>query len=84
MTENDPDQSVEDQINALVEREHHLREHADGRGLDDAEHAELQAAEVKLDQLWDLLRRRRATRDAGGDTEPQTLRDAGTVENYLQ
>ncbi len=84
MTPNDPDQSVEDQINALVEREHQLREHVDGRGLDDAEQAELQAAEVKLDQLWDLLRRRRATRDAGGDPQGQTLRPADTVEDYLQ
>ena len=43
-----------------VAREHELRRHAEGQGLSADEEAELHRLEVRLDQLWDLLRRRRA------------------------
>jgi hypothetical protein len=33
---------------------------------------------------WDLLRQRRALRDAGADPEEAQARDAGTVEGYQQ
>jgi hypothetical protein len=33
---------------------------------------------------WDLLRQRRARRDAGGDPDDAQARDAETVERYLQ
>ena len=65
----DPDQAVEDGIEQLIAREHELRSHAEGRGLSEEEQAEQRALEVRLDQLWDLLRRRRALRDAGEDPE---------------
>ena len=81
---NDPDQKVEDGIEALVEREHELRRHAEGRGLDAAEQAELRHIEVRLDQLWDLLRQRRALRRAGQDPRGATLRSEDTVEHYRQ
>jgi Protein of unknown function (DUF2630) len=84
MTPQDPDQRVETRIETLVEREHELRGHAEGRGLNDEEHEELRQLEVRLDQLWDLLRRRRATREAGGDPAREQLRDADTVEHYRQ
>jgi hypothetical protein len=81
----DPDQSVENGIERLVEREHELRgRHADGGGLSDEEHAELQRLEVKLDQLWDLLRRRRAMRAAGQDPRDAQLRSEDVVEHYEQ
>jgi len=80
----DPDQSVEDGIERLVEREHQLRGHAEGHGLSDEEQAELQALEVKLDQLWDLLRRRRAMRAAGQDPRDAQLRSEDVVEHYQQ
>ena len=44
----------------------------------------LRAVEVELDRCWDLLRQRRALRDAGSDPEQARVRDAGTVENYRQ
>jgi hypothetical protein len=44
----------------------------------------LRAVEVELDRCWDLLRRRRALRDAGGDPEQATARDPDTVERYLK
>jgi hypothetical protein len=80
----DPDQNVEDRIEPLIEREHELRRHAEGRGLTDAEQAELHRLEVRLDQLWDLLRRRRAMRAAGQDPGSAELRDEDTVEHYQQ
>lgn len=84
VTAGDPDQRVEDGIEGLIARERELRQHVEGRGLTEAEQTELHHLEVKLDQLWDLLRRRRAIRAAGGDPSPETLRDESTVENYRQ
>jgi hypothetical protein len=40
--------------------------------------------QVRLDQWWDLLRQRRALRDAGRDPEVAHVRDAQVVENYEQ
>ena len=80
----DPDQAVEDRIEQLIEREHQLRRHAEGRPLSDEEQAELRAAEVRLDQLWDLLRRRRALRAAGEDPSQADVRPEEVVEHYEQ
>ena len=44
----------------------------------------LRSVEVELDRCWDLLRQRRAFRDAGTDPEQAQARYAGTVERYLQ
>ncbi len=38
----------------------------------------------KLDQAWDLLRQRRARRNAGQDPDPAEVRDPGVVEHYQQ
>ena len=40
--------------------------------------------EAQLDQCWDLLRRRQALRDAGGDPAAAEARPVSEVENYLQ
>jgi hypothetical protein len=80
----DPDHKIENGIEQLVEREHELRRHAEGRGLDDAEQAELHRLEVRLDQLWDLLRQRRALRAAGQDPRGAAIRSEDTVEHYRQ
>jgi gamma-glutamylputrescine oxidase len=44
---------------------------------------ELEQIRVELDRLWDLQRQRRALREAGGDPDDASERDASTVENYL-
>jgi hypothetical protein len=73
------------QIDALVDEEHTLeRAHGDGKSLTKDEKARLRDLEVQLDQLWDLLRQRRARRAAGLDPDAAETRDATTVEGYRQ
>ena len=55
-----------------------------GVGLSEEEQARRAQLEVTLDRLWDLLRQRRALRQAGKDPEEATTRSEGTVEGYLQ
>jgi hypothetical protein len=78
------DEAILGTIHRLVEEEHHLeRTHAD-TGLDDTEASRLKALEVQLDQCWDLLRQRRARRNAGQDPDTAEVRPPGTVEGYRQ
>jgi Protein of unknown function (DUF2630) len=82
------DESIAGRIERLVDEEHELRkrEEADQR-VDDAlqeDRERLRAVEVELDRCWDLLRQRRALREAGSDPESAHARDADTVERYLQ
>jgi hypothetical protein len=79
------DDAVLSQINDLVAEEHRLLESSRaGEGLDAKEEARLKTVEVALDQCWDLLRQRRASRHAGRDPENAHVRDATTVEGYQQ
>jgi Protein of unknown function (DUF2630) len=82
------DKSIASTIERLVAEEHQLRgrEAADSSNEEalGADKERLQAVEVELDRCWDLLRQRRALRDAGADPELAEARDAETVERYLQ
>jgi hypothetical protein len=78
------DKEILAQINKLAEEEQRLEEGHVGDGLSDEEHERLHAIEVTLDQLWDVLRQRRAKRNAGRDPEDAQARPAGVVERYLQ
>jgi hypothetical protein len=79
------DDQVLKRINELAEEERRIHASAEAEeGLSAEEHARLDAIEVALDQLWDYLRRRRARRRAGGNPDDEPLRDAATVESYLQ
>jgi Protein of unknown function (DUF2630) len=78
------DKQLLDRIGDLVEEEHALERQALGQGLDDDQEARLHEVEIQLDQCWDLLRQRRARRDAGQDPESAQIRPEGTVEGYLQ
>jgi hypothetical protein len=78
------DKEILAQINKLAEEEQRLEEGHIGDGLSEEEHARLHAIEVTLDQLWDVLRQRRAKRNAGGDPDDATQRAEGVVEGYLQ
>ena len=82
------DEQVADRIERLVAEEQNLR----GREQDDrrdpsaldTDRDRLDAVRVELDRCWDLLRQRRALRDAGGDPDQAQARDADTVERYWQ
>jgi hypothetical protein len=78
------DQEILRRISDLVGEEHTLEEAHLGEGLDPDKVERLQAVEVALDQCWDLLRRRRARRNAGLDPDEVEVRDADTVERYQQ
>ena len=79
------DQEIIANINKLADDERELLEKGGAEaGLDEAEEARLQALEVCLDQLWDLLRQRRARRQNRLDPDDAKLRDPETVEKYLQ
>ncbi|MGA8113307.1 MAG: DUF2630 family protein [Actinocatenispora sp.] len=74
------DRDVLGDIDALVEEEHRLRE----QGGSADERARLAVVEEKLDQCWDLLRRRRAREGAGQDPSAEQVRPRSEVESYLQ
>ena len=78
------DKAILAEINKLVVEEHRLEAEAVGRGPENPEHEQMKSIETTLDQCWDLLRQRRARRHAGADPDEATVRDAGTVERYLQ
>jgi hypothetical protein len=79
------DREIIQHIDRLVNEEHELeRAHGDGKSLNADERARLRDLEAHLDQLWDLLRQRRARRSAGLDPDAAGERDASTVEGYQQ
>jgi len=76
------DEKVIAKINELAHEEHQLFERdANGEGTDE-DRERLQRLKVTLDQVWDLLRQRRARRAAGLDPDDAQMRDEKTVEGY--
>ncbi len=78
------DAEIVNQIDQLVAEEHHLEREHSANGLGDEDRERLRAVEVQLDQCWDLLRQRRARRDAGQDPAGAEVRAPGVVEHYQQ
>jgi hypothetical protein len=80
------DESLSDRIERLVAEEHELRSREQGDDAEqlDADAERLRSIEVELDVCWDLLRQRRALRDAGADPDQAQARDPDTVERYWQ
>jgi hypothetical protein len=82
------DESIAERIERLVSEEHELRDREQADSPDPAaleeDRGRLQAVEIELDRCWDLLRQRRALRDAGSDPDEAAVRDADTVERYQQ
>jgi predicted nuclease with TOPRIM domain len=79
------DREVVQHIDELVAEEHRLRDHSTaGQPLTDADRERLGEIEVRLDQLWDLLRRRKAREEFDEDPDTETLRPPGVVEGYQQ
>jgi hypothetical protein len=78
------DAQIHGEIDRLVGEEHQLWEREAAGGASDADRQRLEALRVSLDQCWDLLRQRRARRDAGQDPETAELRPPEVVERYEQ
>jgi Protein of unknown function (DUF2630) len=78
------DQAIHNRIEDLVAEEQHLYELGAEGGLNESQHSRLETLEVQLDQAWDLLRQRRALREAGRDPGAAHVRDPQVVENYEQ
>lgn len=80
------DEEIIHRIGQLADEERRLEEsHAQSsEGLSDHEKERLGQLEVTLDQLWDVLRQRRALRRAGRDPDKAEERPPSTVERYQQ
>jgi hypothetical protein len=78
----------DEQISAQIEQLETERESLFKREADDPSRAtgadRLETIRVDLDRLWDLLRQRRALRDAGQNPNLADERAAETVERYWQ
>jgi hypothetical protein len=79
------DKQIIQMIDSLVEEEHQLRTRRQAGKVDsEEEQARLRDLEESLDQCWDLLRRRRAARETGGDPDQVQSQSRQQVEGYLQ
>ena len=82
MTLDDP--QIHGTIEQLVEEEHELWERESNGTATENDRRRLQELRVSLDQCWDLLRQRRALRDAGRDPDTAAAREPEVVERYEQ
>lgn len=82
------DESILGRIESLVKEEHALQDQERGDAVRSdalaADQERLERVSVELDRCWDLLRQRRALRNAGQDPDDAEARDVDTVEKYLQ
>ena len=82
------DKTIAARIESLVEEEQTLlrREETDADSADQLgeDRRRLDRIAVELDRCWDLLRQRRALREAGQNPDDATVRESDTVERYLQ
>jgi len=78
------DVDIVQRINALADEEHQLERAHAGASLSPEEQRRLKDVEVALDQCWDLLRQRRARRNAGQDPDAAEVRPENVVEGYRQ
>ena len=79
------DEELIGHIDQLIQEEHELHRHSTGgRAISADDARRLRELEVQLDQLWDLLRQRRARREMGEDPNLAQVRDPEVVEGYEQ
>ena len=77
------DKDLIERINQLADEEHELFQRESRGEVSDAERERIEQLQVTLDQCWDLLHQRRARRNAGLDPDDAEVRDARTVEGYV-
>jgi hypothetical protein len=82
------DETIAARIERLVAEEQDLRhrEQADSQQAErlEGDKERLEEVRIELDRCWDLLRQRRAQEEFGQDPDEAEVRDANTVERYLQ
>jgi hypothetical protein len=78
------DSQIHATIEQLVAEEHELWQREAAGDATDDDRRRLQLLKVSLDQCWDLLRQRRALREAGREPDSATVRPADVVERYEQ
>jgi hypothetical protein len=78
------DPKIHNTIEELVAEEHELWQRESSGDATDADRRRLQDVKVSLDQCWDLLRQRRALREAGRDPSTADARRPEVVEGYEQ
>jgi uncharacterized protein DUF2630 len=75
---------VHSTIEQLVAEEHELWEREAMGRASASDRERLAELKVSLDQCWDLLRQRRALREAGHDPDAAKVRRPEVVERYEQ
>jgi hypothetical protein len=78
------DSQIHGSIEQLVAEEHELWEREAAGAATDDDRQRLRELKVSLDQCWDLLRQRRALREAGRDPDDADVRRPEVVERYEQ
>jgi hypothetical protein len=69
------DDQIHARIEQLVAEEHELWDRESQGGSSDQDRTRLDSIGATLDQCWDLLRQRRALREAGRDPDAAQPRD---------
>ena len=78
------DPNIHGTIEQLVTEEHELWGREAAGKASEADRRRLEEVKVSLDQCWDLLRHRRALREAGRDPGAADVRSPEVVERYEQ
>jgi hypothetical protein len=78
------DPQIHGAIDRMVAEEHELWQREAAGEATDFDRQRLEAVRVSLDQCWDLLRQRRARREAGRNPDAAELRAPEVVERYQQ
>jgi hypothetical protein len=78
------DPQIHGSIDRMVAEEHELWQREAAGEATDSDRQRLESLRVSLDQCWDLLRQRRARREAGQSPEGGELRPPEVVERYQQ
>ncbi len=78
------DSQIHGTIDRLVAEEHELWEREAAGNASDSDRQRLRELKISLDQCWDLLRQRRALREAGREPDAADVRRPEVVEGYEQ
>ena len=78
------DPQIHGPIDELVAEEHELWQREAAGEASETDRRRLGEVRASLDQCWDLLRQRRARRNAGQDPDTAAARPPEVVERYEQ